>query len=368
MLGQRGRVVVGDGRGDQVPAGRHADLPGVVERAESADRHRLFQIDVVEHDQRGIAAELEVHPLQPGRRRGRNRLAGPGGTGEGDHRDLRVVDHRGADIGAAGQHMQQTRGQAGLLEDPGEHHAAADRGARIGLADHRVAQRESRRDGPDRQDDRRIERRDDADNPDRQPAATSTTAAGSSGGSRRPGGWPEPLPPNTPRPPLPWSGIARRAGSRRTPGSASRGSRPRARRTGRRPAQHRRPPVVGQRGPLLLRLRRGLARLVHIGRGGRADPGQGLAGGRLDGVILPARPGGPAAGVDLALPRACSRNAINVTSLCRCCSIGDSLNLDLEHQRLASGRQGGMTSSNAATRSLSSSPRAPGSRGRRRSG
>ena len=61
-------------------------------------------------------------------------LPGAGGAGERDHPDQRVVDDRRADVRAAGQHVEQPRRQPGLLEDPGEHHAAAHRRARVGLA------------------------------------------------------------------------------------------------------------------------------------------------------------------------------------------------------------------------------------------
>ena len=84
--------------------------------------------------------------------------AGGGGAGERDHADARVGDQRLADIGAARQHVQQAVGQARLLEDAGEDDAAADRGARVGLQHDRVAERERRRDRPDRQDLREVER------------------------------------------------------------------------------------------------------------------------------------------------------------------------------------------------------------------
>ena len=96
-------------------------------------------------------------------------LPGAGGAGEGDDPDQRVVDHRRADVRATGQHVEQPRRQPGLLEDPGEHHPAAHRGAGVGLEHHRVAQRQRRGDGPDRQDDRGVERRDHPDHADRQP-------------------------------------------------------------------------------------------------------------------------------------------------------------------------------------------------------
>jgi hypothetical protein len=68
-------------------------------------------------------------------------------------------------------------------------------------------------------------------------------------------------------------------------------------------AQHLGAPVVGQRGPVALGLRRGLGRLVHVGLCRRADTGQRGAGGGLDGVVLTTGAGHPPArGEDLALP------------------------------------------------------------------
>ena len=80
------------------------------------------------------------------------------------------VNQRLARVRATGQHVQHALGQPGLLEDPGERHAAGDRGARIGLEHHRVAERERRGDRADREDQREVERRDDADDADRHAA------------------------------------------------------------------------------------------------------------------------------------------------------------------------------------------------------
>ena len=81
----------------------------------------LLDVDVVEHDQRGVAAELEVDPLEVLRRRARRR---PGRRAvepvKAITRTSGSVDQRLADVRAAGQHVQQPGRQPGLLEDPGE--------------------------------------------------------------------------------------------------------------------------------------------------------------------------------------------------------------------------------------------------------
>jgi hypothetical protein len=85
---------------------------------------------------------------------------------ERDHADARVGHERLADLGSAGQHVQQACRQARFLEDAGQDHAAADGGARVRLQHDRVAERKRRGDRPDCEDLREVERRDDADHAD----------------------------------------------------------------------------------------------------------------------------------------------------------------------------------------------------------
>ena len=118
--GERVDVGVGHARLDQVPAGGHADLALVGERPPRPDRGRGLEVDVVQHQQRGVAAELEVHPLEVLGGEGADRPAGPGRAGEGDHPHGPLHDERLADVGAAGQDVQDPVGQARLGEDLGE--------------------------------------------------------------------------------------------------------------------------------------------------------------------------------------------------------------------------------------------------------
>ena len=60
------------------------------------------------------------------------------------------LGERGAGLGVAGQHVQQPVGQAGGLEQPGDECAAGDGGLHVRLEHDGVAQRQRRRDGPDR--------------------------------------------------------------------------------------------------------------------------------------------------------------------------------------------------------------------------
>ncbi len=170
MPSQRVRVLVRDPCVDQMAAAGHADLPGVVERAVRADRGCLLDVDVGTHDQRRVPAEFQVHPLEPGGRRRGDGPSGPGRAGERDDRDLRVLHEGGPDVGASWQHVQQSLGQSGLFEDPGEHDPAGHAGPRIGLEDHGVAERERGGHGTDGQDQRGVEGGDDADDADRHAA------------------------------------------------------------------------------------------------------------------------------------------------------------------------------------------------------
>ena len=78
--GQRRDVVVGDAGLHEVPPRRHAHLALVGEGTPGADRRRGLDVDVVEHEQRRVAAELEVHALEVLRRQrgdGSARASGP---------------------------------------------------------------------------------------------------------------------------------------------------------------------------------------------------------------------------------------------------------------------------------------------------
>ncbi len=58
--------------------------PWWMNEPKAPDRDRLLEVDVVEHDQRRVAAELEVDPLEVLRRERADDPAGPGRAGERD--------------------------------------------------------------------------------------------------------------------------------------------------------------------------------------------------------------------------------------------------------------------------------------------
>ena len=209
------------------------------------------------------------------------RRPGRGRAGEGDDPDGRLGDQRLAGVHAAGQHVQQALGQAGLLEHPGQHHAAAHRRARVGLEDHRVAQRERGRDRADGEDLREVERRDDADDPGRDALDVAQPRRARWAGSRPSAGWAASPPRRSPRWPRA-SRTAPRAGSCRPRGRSSPRSRPRW------PARSRRPcagsaarwvyGVAAQAGWAAAASR---AAGGHVGGPGDPGPAELAAGGGL---------------------------------------------------------------------------------------
>ena len=92
--------------------------------------------------------------------------AGRRRAGEGDHPDFGGLDDGGTDVRAAGQQREQSGRQPGLLEDPHQRDAAADRGAGVRLEQHGVAEGQGGGDGADREDQREVERRDHRDDAD----------------------------------------------------------------------------------------------------------------------------------------------------------------------------------------------------------
>ena len=103
---------------DQVPAGCHADLALVQERAPRAGADGELEVGVVEDDQRRVAAQLQVGALEMACGRLSDATAGGSGAGEGDHPYPWRLDERRADRRVARQDVQHPGRQPGLLEDP----------------------------------------------------------------------------------------------------------------------------------------------------------------------------------------------------------------------------------------------------------
>ncbi len=227
--------------------------------------HRLVDVGIRPDDIGGVAAELEVRPLQVAAGQLADRTTGPRRPGEGDHAHPRVGDHRLADLGSPGDELQEPCGQARLLEDAHHRHTAGDHGAGVGLEQHGVSQRESRRDGADAEDQRHVERGDHADDADRdllcerEPRllAGEDRAQRSRKAERRP---------RSTRRPSRAARSRRAAGSRRPRGCSSRRSRRHAAPTAGRPCAAR-PRGQGAEGPPTPS-----GRALHPRRRGRRRP------------------------------------------------------------------------------------------------
>ncbi len=147
-------------------AGGGAVLPGVVE---AGPRDRLGDgadvLDVVEHDDRRLAAELQVDPLEVLGRGLRDLHARAHRAGDRDHRRGRVADDPGAGLAVADDDVEHAR-REDLTHDLGQ----LDRGDRGGvrrLEHDRVARGQRRGDLPDGHHHRVVPRRDLAHDADR---------------------------------------------------------------------------------------------------------------------------------------------------------------------------------------------------------
>ena len=138
----------------------HAHLAAVHEACEEQLRRDDLRVDVVEHDGRIVAAQLERHALQRARRAGHHLLARRDGAGERDLVDARMLGHPLAQRIAAGEDVDHAARKhvPQQLTDL----QRAERRVRGGLQDNRVAGVERRHERPGREIDGRVPRRDDA--------------------------------------------------------------------------------------------------------------------------------------------------------------------------------------------------------------
>ena len=127
LVGQRRDEAVVDAGGHDEPRRRRAALAGREERAlHRARSTAVGEVGVVEHDERVLAAHLELHLRHPRDRLGRDRAPGRHRAGEAERRDVGVVDQRLADDRAAAHHqVEHAGGQPGARQDVGERPGAA---------------------------------------------------------------------------------------------------------------------------------------------------------------------------------------------------------------------------------------------------
>jgi hypothetical protein len=178
LLGELGL----DGAVDQDAVGGHADLALVDVPAEDRRVDGVVDIGVVEHDQGAVAAEFEDGALEVPGADGGDVAADLVRAGEGD--DLRhgVLQQGVADLRDIGDHdVQQSGGQPGVLEDPGQQGATADRGVLVRLEDDGVAEGQRGRDGLEGEQEGEVERADHTDDPDGHPVDAVLLALGRRG-------------------------------------------------------------------------------------------------------------------------------------------------------------------------------------------
>jgi hypothetical protein len=141
-----------------VAARGHADLPLVEVRAPGAGAHGCVYVNVIEDDERVVAAQLQVRPLQQPSCRLADLASHRGGAGERDDTNVGMLDERRPDIGTPREHREQALRQPGLLQNRGEKQAASDCGARVRLEHDRVAERERGCHRPHRENAGEVER------------------------------------------------------------------------------------------------------------------------------------------------------------------------------------------------------------------
>ena len=146
-------------------AGRdRTPLTGVRDRRVRAEQRRHRQVAVVEEHERGLAAELEEHPLHGGARR-RHDLA-PDRRRAGERHDVDVGMRRqlGADLGIGGrEHVDDARRDLGRLGDELAERERRPRRVGRALEHHRAPGGERGRELRERELDRVVVRRDRAD-------------------------------------------------------------------------------------------------------------------------------------------------------------------------------------------------------------
>ena len=109
-----------------------------------------FELGIVKHNDRVLAAELELDLLQMFAGEFADAPTDVARAGERDHRDIRINANRLARLHAPWHHLQDAFRQSSLFEYARYNESAGQRGARIGLQHDRVARRQRGSDGAHR--------------------------------------------------------------------------------------------------------------------------------------------------------------------------------------------------------------------------
>ena len=158
---------------DDQPAQAGAALPRRAGRAEQDRALGQREVGGWRNDHGIVAAQLEQTPPEPRRDLWPKLAAHAGRSGRGDQRDARIVGQRRADLATALQQLQQTVGRVAEASEgaDGDRHrrCSGQRGLFARLPDHRIAAHQRQRRIPRPHRDRKVERADDGDRPERMP-------------------------------------------------------------------------------------------------------------------------------------------------------------------------------------------------------
>ena len=166
-LRQLGDEFVVDRALHQQPARRGATLAVQAVDHEHDGIERTVEVGVVEHDDRILAAQFQVHALQRGRALRHDQAAGGRFADEADGTDRIVLRERAAGgFTDAVDQIHDAGRQPGFEHDLGQQ-ACGQRAPFGRFVHHRAAGGQRRRDLPGRQHERRVPRRDHADRAER---------------------------------------------------------------------------------------------------------------------------------------------------------------------------------------------------------
>ena len=160
----RDELVVDPGRHQHAGGGR-AVLAGIEEPGAGDALGCLLDVRVVEDDDRRLAAELEVDPLEVGGRGSCHLHAGAHRARDRHHLRSGVLDQRAAGVPVTADHVEDPRRQE-LAAELGQQRGAG-RGGVAGLEHDGVAGSQRRGDLPDHHQQRVVPRRDLTDDADR---------------------------------------------------------------------------------------------------------------------------------------------------------------------------------------------------------
>src|SRR5919112_4013445 len=156
LFGDRRHEVVVDAGVGEYAGGRGAVLARVEVAGTSDLLGRRLDIGVVEDDDRRLAAELQVYPLEVGGGGLRDLHAGPYGTGDRHHLWRGVLDQHPSCVPVAAEHVEDAIGEE-FRGDLGHHHSGD--GSSVGRLDHDgVARGDGRGELPDRHHHRVVPR------------------------------------------------------------------------------------------------------------------------------------------------------------------------------------------------------------------